>query len=86
MTLPPASGIKKDVPKLRSNNSSTKPAASTGVESSAKTEVAKIDQQNRGNWSHFMLGTFIFQIVTTKLREPKMEDVPTNTIAKIHMV
>ncbi|GAB1541101.1 hypothetical protein NUACC21_37710 [Scytonema sp. NUACC21] len=33
-----------------------------------------------------MLGTFIFQMVMTKFSDPKIEEVPTKTMASIHKV
>jgi hypothetical protein len=33
-----------------------------------------------------MLGTFIIKMVMTKFIDPKIEDVPTKTIANIHIV
>ena len=84
-TFPPASGLKKEVPKLMSNKSNTKPAAKTGVENKASTDVANNAQQNKGSLSHFMLGTRMLIRVTMKFTDPRIDEVPTKTIARIHM-
>lgn len=78
MGSPPPVGLKKLVPTSRSKARRINAPANTGVEMTAKQEVANIDQQNKGIWFHPIPGVRIFQMVTIKLIPAKMEEVPSN--------
>jgi hypothetical protein len=51
-------------------------AASTGREKANKKEVISTDQINNGTLDHNIPVGFIFIIVTIKLIEPKIEEIP----------
>jgi hypothetical protein len=59
------------------------PPAKTGKDNKSKKEVTKTDQTNKGNLCINAPGFLILSIVTMKLIEPKIEDVPDKCKLKI---
>jgi hypothetical protein len=74
---PPASGMKKTVPKNRSNNKRIMPTVSAGKARSTRNCVISTIQTKTGMRIRVMPGARMLMMVTTKLRAPKMDDTPS---------
>src|ERR1700751_6160658 len=73
---PPQSAAKKVVPKLRSVSSIVMAPASTGMASSNKNTVTRIDHTNSGILCSVMPGARMLKIVVMKLMAPRIEEAP----------
>ena len=80
---PPPSGLKKEVPKLRSVNSIVIAPPKTGKESNNKNEVINIAQPNKGILWMVIPGARMFRIVVMKFTAPRIDDAPARWRAKI---
>ena len=80
---PPPDGSKKVVLKFLSVNNIVIPPANTGNESNNKKEVTNTDHTNKGNLCIKVPGFLMFKMVTIKLIEPKIEEVPDKCKLKI---
>ena len=76
---PPPPGTKKCVPKLRSITSSIRPTVMTGMARISRMEVNSVIHTNTGIRISDMPGARRLTMVTTKLRPPATEDVPSTS-------
>jgi len=80
---PPPSGLKNEVPKLRSVSSMVMAPARTGRASSSRNAVTRIDHANSGmRWS-VMPGARMLKIVVMKLMAPRIDEAPAMCSEKI---
>ncbi|KAL2711933.1 NADH dehydrogenase subunit 5 [Vespula squamosa] len=80
---PPPAGSKKDVLKFRSVKSIVIAPAKTGRERSKRMAVIKTDHENKGKKFNECVLVCIFRIVTIKLIDPIIEEIPAIWIEKI---
>ncbi|KAF7381314.1 hypothetical protein HZH68_016189 [Vespula germanica] len=76
-------GSKKDVFKLRSVRSIVIAPARTGRDNKRRIAVIKIDHENKGRKFSECVFVCIFKIVTIKLIEPIIDEIPAIWIEKI---
>ena len=76
MGSPPADGMKKWVPKLRSMTSSISPTVMTGMASISRIEVINVIQTNTGIRISVIPGARRLIMVTTKFNPPATDEVP----------
>ncbi len=71
------------VPKLRSVSSIVIAPASTGIDSSSRNTVTRIDHTNSGILCSVMPGARMLKIVVMKLIAPRIEEAPARCSERI---
>src|SRR5437016_2408472 len=77
---PPATNWKKCAPRGRSSNSMTLAAVRLGIAKSSRKAVIRVIHVNNGIRLIVIPGARILRIVTTKLSEPAIEEIPRRSI------
>jgi hypothetical protein len=60
-------------------------AAKVGIDTRIMTEVERMDHVKRGSFIKGRSGCFILKIVTTKLIDPRIDEIPKILSPKIHI-
>src|SRR4051794_26316967 len=82
-TSPPAPGLKKCVPRVRSKSTKNCEPAMKGVAITTRSEVVKLAHTSRGMRQNVMPGARMVMIVTRKLSAVAIDEAPANCTPRV---